>query len=169
MAAVRQEGVIHHAVPHFLAKWANEPQSVPLMLGIPTAILTLALVLRVPVESILGISRAGEQIVFSYSYMFPHWLLNSIFIFFSLLAFSAIVVGVRRFWRALEAGAARDGPVRPVRGLPASIATVIVSVFTHEKFALCTKASSRLFSHFAVFFGFAGPRPGRRLGRHRQT
>ena len=155
LAAVRQEGVVHYAVPRFLAKWANEPQSVPLMLGIPTALLTLALVLREPIESVLGMSRpTGDQIVFSYSHMFPHWLLNSFFIFFSLLAFSAVVVGVRRFWRAMEAGAARDGAFEPAKGLSASIATVIVSIFSHEKFALCTKARSRFFSHFAVFFGF---------------
>ena len=160
LAAVRQEGVVHFAVPRFLAKWANEPQSVPLMLGIPTALLTLALVLRQPIESILiegllGKSQPSvDQIVFSYSRMFPHWLLNCFFIFFSLLAFSAVVVGVRRFWQAMEAGAARDGPVEPVKSLSASIATVILSVFSHEKFAQCTKAHSRFFSHFAVFFGF---------------
>ena len=156
LAAVRQEAVVHYAVPRFLAKWANEPQSVPLMLGIPAALLTLALVLREPIEKyVLGISgETGDLIVFSYSRMLPHWLLNSFFMFFSLLAFSAVVVGVRRFWRAMEAGAARDGPVKPVKSLSASIAAVIVSIFSHEKFALCTKARMRFFSHFAVFFGF---------------
>jgi quinone-modifying oxidoreductase, subunit QmoC len=155
LAAVRQEGVVHYAVPRFLAKWANEPQSVPLMLGIPTALLALALVLKDPIENILGMSRpTGDRIVFSYSHMFPHWLLNSFFMFFSLLAFSAVVVGVRRFWQAMEAGAARDGAVEPAKSLFASIAAVIVSIFSHEKFALCTKARSRFFSHFAVFFGF---------------
>ena len=155
LAAVRQESVIDHAVPRFLAKWANEPQSVPLMLGIPTALLTLALVLREPIENVLGMARtAGDPIVFSYSRMFPHWLLNSFFIFFSLLACSAVVVGVKRFWRTLEAGAARDGPVEPAKSLFASIKVVIVSIFSHEKFAKCTEARSRFFSHFAVFFGF---------------
>jgi len=155
LAAVRQEAVVHYAVPRFLAKWANEPQSVPLMLGIPTALLTLALVFRELVERIPWMSRStGDRIVFSYSHMFPHWLLNCFFIFFSLLAFSAVVVGVRRFWQAMEAGAGRDGTVEPAKSLSASIATVILSVFSHEKFAMCTKARSRFFSHFAVFFGF---------------
>jgi quinone-modifying oxidoreductase subunit QmoC len=112
-------------------------------------------VVKDPVESLLGISPpAGEQIVFSYSRMFPHWLLNSFFIFFSLLAFSAVVAGVKRFWLAMEAGAAREGAFQPAKSLPASIRAVIVTIFSHEKFALCTKARLRFFSHFAVFFGF---------------
>ena len=155
LAAVRQEAVIHYAVPRFLAKWANEPQSVPLMLGIPTALLTLALIFREFVERMGLVSRSTDEVYrFSYSHMFPHWLLNSFFMFFSLLAVAAIVVGARRFWDAMEEGPTRIAGAGPVKSLGASIWAVILSVFSHEKFAMCTKARSRFFSHFAVFFGF---------------
>ena len=70
------------------AAGSASPSAIPLLLGIPAALLALALVVQGPIESALGISTEvefGESIVYPYSSMFPHWLLNSFFGFFSLL------------------------------------------------------------------------------------
>jgi len=162
LAAIRQESVAQHAVPGFLGRWVNEPSCIPLLLGIPTALLTLALCfslssLRDSLENLLGISSvAGEGIVYSYSHMFPHWLLNGFFLFFSVLVLVGLVASVGRFWKAMKARAAQAGPITPVKGLFPSILAALASVFTHDKFASCEKTHLRFYSHLCVFFGFLG-------------
>jgi quinone-modifying oxidoreductase subunit QmoC len=155
LAAVRQEGVLHYAFPRFLGRWVNQPEWLPLLLGIPIALLTLALVWKDPIESALGISRpAGDRILYNYSSVFPHWMLNAFFGFFSLLALVAILVGVVCFWRAMKVGVPPDRVANLGRGVVPSIFTTIKTVFTHDDFVQCTRASPRFLSHLCVFFGF---------------
>jgi len=155
LGAVRQEAVRHYAVPRFLGRWVNEPHCIPLVLGVATTLLTLALVVRDPVEKALSISHeARDRIIFHYSSFFPHWLLNTFFGLFSLLALLAVAVGVTRFWRAMKGAVPPDRIANPRMGLFPSILTTLKSVFRHDKFEQCTKARSRFFSHYLVFFGF---------------
>jgi quinone-modifying oxidoreductase subunit QmoC len=151
LAAVRQECVQHYAAPRFLARWLSQPACIPLLLTIPVALLTLALAVREPIENALGLSRqAGERILYSYSSVFPHWLLNTFFGLFSLLALGAMIAGVVRFWRALGAGS----DTARVRGLLPSLLTTLGRILAHDDFSRCTKARPRLVSHICVFFGF---------------
>jgi quinone-modifying oxidoreductase subunit QmoC len=155
LAAVRQEWVVNQAVPRFLARWANQPQATPLLLGIMAALLGLALYLKTPIADALGISdQAGRQIVFSYSSMMPRWLLNGFFIVMGVLVLLPVLRGVSRLWQATKKGAERSGSGRAPRGLFPSFAAALKSIISHEKFTLCTKAHSRYWSHLAVFFGF---------------
>ncbi|MFH1574860.1 MAG: quinone-interacting membrane-bound oxidoreductase complex subunit QmoC [Acidobacteriota bacterium] len=155
LGAVRREWVRHYSVPRFLGRWMNRPHCIPILLGIPTALLTLALVARDPVGRALGMApQADARIVYSYSTLFPHWLLNSFFAFFSLLVLLAVLGGVVRFWRALQASAARSSIPTGVRGLAPSIAAMLRKVVTHENFAQCSTARPRLISHVCVFSGF---------------
>ncbi len=155
MAAVRQECVQHHAVPRFLGRWVNEPAALPLMLGIPAALLTAALLLREPLENALGITKSvDERIVFAYSHMFPHWLLNAFFGLFTLLAFLALACGIVRFWRAMKAALPPDRVNASAGGLGSSFARALKSVITHENFSECTSARPRHAAHVCVFFGF---------------
>ena len=155
LGAVRQECVEHYAFPRFFGRWVNQPQCIPLLLGIPAALLALALILVDPMESALGISReVSEKIVFTYSSVFPHWLLNSLFGLILLLVISASTAGAVRFWRAICRSAMSNGAVVPAKSLFASIVATAKSIFSHEKFASCEKSSSRFWSHLCVFFGF---------------
>jgi quinone-modifying oxidoreductase subunit QmoC len=155
LAAVRRESVLHYAFPRFLGRWVNEPQWLPLLLAIPIALLTLALVWKDPIEKALGISRqAGERILYNYSSVFPHWMLNTFFGFFTLLVLVAILVGVARFWRAMQAAVPADRIAETGRGVVASILTTVKKVFIHDDFVQCTRASPRFLSHLCVFFGF---------------
>jgi quinone-modifying oxidoreductase subunit QmoC len=155
LAAVRREAVLHYGFPRFFARWVNEPQWAPFLLGIPAALLTLALLVRDPVQSALGLSpQAGERILYAYTTMFPHWLLNSFFGLLSLLVLLVVVVSVSRFWRAMKSTAAPDLSAAPAKALFPSILSTLRAVFTHSQFALCTQARPRLASHMCVLFGF---------------
>jgi len=155
LAAIRQQAVLHYAAPRFLGRWLSQPQSIPLVLGIPAALLTLALLARDPVANALGLSvqRTG-RIVFAYSSMFPRWMLNGFFGFFTLLALVAMLAGVFRFWGALKVAVPPDRYGGAAAGLIPSIVSTLARVVAHRDFASCTAARSRFISHVCTFFGF---------------
>jgi quinone-modifying oxidoreductase, subunit QmoC len=156
LAAIRQQAVLHYAAPRFLARWLTEPQSIPLVLGIPAALLTLALLARDPVGKVLGLAaHRTERIVFSYSSMFPQWLLDGFFGFFALLVLVVTLTGVFRLWRAMTVAVSpqdRDGV--SAAGLIPSMASTLVRVVTHRDFASCTATRSRFIAHACTFLGF---------------
>jgi quinone-modifying oxidoreductase subunit QmoC len=155
LGAVREACVRHYAVPRLLGRWVNRPHCIPLLLGIAAALLTLALLARDPLADALGMApHAGEDIVFAYSSLLPHWLLNMFFGLFTVLALLAVIAGTLRFWGAMKAALPRDRRLNPAKGLLASIATTLGKIILHDRFDLCTKARSRLLSHICVFFGF---------------
>jgi len=126
-----------------------------LLLGLAAALLTLAIAARGPIESLLGLSRtAGDRIVYAYSKIFPHWLLNAFFGLFCALAALAVLVGALRFWRAMRGALPPDSVDGPARKLLPSALSAVRSVFLHDKFTQCTQARPRLLSHACVFFGF---------------
>ena len=157
LSAVRHECLHHYAFPRFLGRWVNQPQCIPLLLGIPIALLTLALLARDPIESALGITEStGDMIVYPYSGLFPHWMLNTFFGFFFLLVLGATFVGVARFWRAMKT-TLPPGPAAPEsKGLGRSILSTLKKAFSHDNFNQCTTARPRFAAHLCVFFGFLG-------------
>jgi len=155
LAAIRRESILHYAMPRFLARLMNQQKYIPLRLGIPAILLGLALLFRDRLGSAMGFATTvGEDIVYSYSPMFPHWLLNSFFGFFSLLAFVAVVVGLVRFWRAMTAGYAWWGEPKVKKGILASIVATFRKVITHDNFTKCRARNSRAVAHYLLFFGF---------------
>jgi quinone-modifying oxidoreductase subunit QmoC len=156
LAAVRQEIVVHNSFPRFLGRWVNRPQYLPFLLGIPATLLGLALYLKDPLEKAMGITReSGERIVYSYSHMLPHWLLNSYFIIISVLVLLAVIVGTARFWQALRNADSENGNLAPARSFISSVVIVFQNIITHKNFDTCTTFRSRYISHMSVFFGFA--------------
>ena len=155
LAAVRRESVLHYATPRFLATVMNQRKHIPLRLGIPAVLLGLALLFKNGIGNALGFTAPiGEDIVYSYSPMFPHWLLNIFFGFFGLLALLAVVVGLVRFWRALSTAHAWWGSTAPQKGIGASILATFKKVITHDNFTMCRARNSRAVAHFLLFFGF---------------
>ncbi len=155
LASIRQVIIEHFSFPRFLGRWVRKPQYIPLLLAIPAILLGLALMAREPVANALGLSTlSADRVVYSYSSFFPHWLLNSFFLFFGALALLAAVVGVTRFWRVLKSWGAGNGLVPTGKGLGASFWTALKKIITHENFTTCTTENSRLVPHFCVFFGF---------------
>ena len=155
LAAVRRESVIHYAAPRFLARWVSRPRFVPLLLGLPALLLGLAIVFQQQIGNALGFATPpGQPIVYSYSPMLPHWLINSFFGLFTLVALLGAVVGLARFVRVMKAPHVWGATGPPERSLAGSAWIAIKQLFTHDKFTSCTAAHSRPLSHFLVFFGF---------------
>lgn len=155
LGAIRQQCVLHYAFPRFFARWVSRPAFIPLLLAIPAILLGLAARYREPVGEALGFSvPMGDEIVYSFIPMFPHWLLNSFFGVFCTLAFLAAVIGVTRFVRALKKSRVWGEDAKPVKGLFSSIGSVLLKVVTHDRFTSCETDHSRSISHFFVFFGF---------------
>ncbi len=155
LASIRQEIIEHFAVPRFLGRWVRQPQYAPLLLAIPAVLLGLALVVRDPIEKALGFSaRLSDRIVFPYYSVLPHWMLNSFFLLFSVLALLAATLGVVRFWRAMKAKDMASGFAPSGKTLRSSVVTALRQIITHENFTVCTTETPRFLPHFCVFFGF---------------
>ena len=156
LAAIRRESILHYAFPRFLATWVSKPHYIPLVLLFPTVLIGLGFLFKEAIVNLFNIAPdTGNKITYSYSAWFPHWFLDSFFIFFSLLALTAVIVGVTRFWRAMKASSTHDSAA-PVKGIWASIWAVLKSILRHDHFSGCISAHSRYASHWLVFFGFLG-------------
>ena len=155
LGAVRQQCVIHYALPRFMARMVGDPRFIPVLLAIPALLLWLALHFRDLLGSALGFAPpTGQEIVYSFTPLLPHWLLNTFFGFFGLLAFLAAAVGVTRFARALQKSPVWGEDPQPVKGFGTSLITVLRKILTHENFTFCETDHRRSISHFGVFFGF---------------
>ena len=155
LAAVRQEWIVHNAVPGFLARWVHQPQSALLLLGIMTVLLGGALYLKDPVGRVLGFSEElGTKIVFSYSSMLPRWMLNLFFLVLGVLAILTVLRGVIRLRKKMKTTFMQSESGAPKKKLIPSIGAALKCIFLHENFSLCTEAHPRYWSHMAVFFGF---------------
>jgi len=155
LGAVRQQAIIHYALPGFMARWVGNPRFIPLLLAIPAVLLWLVIALRDRIGNALGFEApTGEEIVYSFTPLLPHWLLNGFFGLFGLLALLAAVGGVWRFARALTRSDTWGEDAKPVKGWWASLGTVLAKILTHHNFTFCETDHRRSISHFGVFFGF---------------
>jgi quinone-modifying oxidoreductase subunit QmoC len=155
LAAVRQEWVIEHAVPRFFARWAHQPQSVLLLLGVMTVLLGAALRLKDPIARVLGMSEElSPEIVISYSSMLPRWMLNLFFLVLGVLAILSMLRGVVYLWKSMKSKVMQQNPDLSRKKLIPSIGAAIKDILVHKKFTQCTEARPRYWSHMLVFFGF---------------
>jgi quinone-modifying oxidoreductase subunit QmoC len=151
LAAVRQKSIEHHAFPNFLARAVNQVKFYPLLLVmVPALLLTLALVLRGPVEAILPFEEHGDAF---YAGFFPHWLLIGFYSSFTTISFLGLLVGLARFWRGMAASDKEQGR-EPVLGVIPSVIRIVTSTLVHDRFAKCTDKAGRRLSHLMAFYGF---------------
>jgi quinone-modifying oxidoreductase subunit QmoC len=155
LAALRQENIIQYSFPRFVGRWVSRPAFIPLLLAVPIILLTLALALKVPIENWLDLSRSvGEEIIYSYSAIFPRWLLNGFFFIVSGFVGIVVLIGIFRFLSAIKGSYSDNGNIAPKNSLASSIFMTIKDILGHENFAKCTTAKPRFWSHLLVFFGF---------------
>jgi quinone-modifying oxidoreductase subunit QmoC len=155
LGAVRQQAIIHYALPRFLARWVGNPRYIPLLLAIPAVLLWLAISFRDRIGGALGFHVPTEdEIVFSFTPLLPHGRLDSVVGLFGAFALLAAVVGIWRFARALKRSETWGENPKPVKGVGASVATVLAKILTHYNFTFCETDHRRSISHFGVFFGF---------------
>ncbi len=155
LGAVRQQAVIHYAMPRFLARLVGNPRFIPLLLAIPALLLGGAMAYRDAIGGALGLSApTGQEIVYSFTPLLPHWLINLFFGFFGIVALLGAGVGVARFAGALSRSDAWGENPTPVKGWGNSFVTTVRKILTHENFTFCETDHRRSISHFGVFFGF---------------
>jgi quinone-modifying oxidoreductase, subunit QmoC len=155
LGGIRQQCILHYAFPRFLARWVSRPAFIPLLLAIPAVLLGLAIRYREPLGEALGMTGPGmDTIVYSFMPSLPHWLINSFFGFFAVLAFIAAVIGLVRFTRGIKRSHVWGEDPEPVKGILPSMGSVFLKIFAHDKFTTCETDHSRSISHFFVFFGF---------------
>jgi len=151
LSAIRRLAIVHYGFPNFLAKWSNKPRFLPVLFFISTLILSFAILAREAIEKCLGIeNEISQKIVFASTTMFPHWLLNTLFLSISGLVFIILLVGGIRFFLAMKHTDGRP----PAKGFASSIFATIRKIITHNEFRKCTTEERRFFSHICVFFGF---------------
>jgi quinone-modifying oxidoreductase subunit QmoC len=66
----------------------------------------------------------------------------------------AAIVGVRRYWRAIDAASPARPPGAPRTTIPRSLWTVLKSIAIHDQFTPCTTRQTRAVSHLCLVFGF---------------
>ena len=142
--------------PRFLARWVSQAEvSFPSSWPSRRSFWGWQARYREAIGEALGLSvPMGDSIVYSFIPMFPHWLLNSFFGSFCFLSLVAAVIGVWRFARGLKVLTVWGPDPKPVKGVMASIGSVLLRVVNHDRFTSCDTDHSRSISHFFVFFGF---------------
>lgn len=152
LSAVRKMVISHYSFPSFLAKIAEKPRFLPFLFLIPALLLGLALLAKDSIESHFGFSKAVTQrIIYPSTPIFPHWLLNSLFLSFGFFVFISAFVSIIRFWGAMKK---TEGNINKAKGLCGSILSALKDIITHDKFLQCTTNKARFLSHACIFFGF---------------
>ncbi len=153
LRAIRAISFRHFAFPSFMGKVVGEAKYWPIMLLIPVAVLLLGLAmtghLHIP---------AGEHV--ELRDFFPLYLVDAIFITFTLLAVLSLGFGLWNFLQgihgnAISEGYAEDKPLVPGDYVK-SLISVIPTILLHSKFKLCTTNRDRYFAHILLLFGFVG-------------
>jgi len=155
LAMLRQESIVNYSFPQFMGRLVNRPQGIPLLLGLAVALLSLALYAKEPLGNLLGFSPdLSRNIVYSYSSIFPHWLLNLFFFSFSALAMIIVSSGAYRMWQNLIRVNADGLKINPAKSFGSCLKTVFKKIIFHSDFSTCEKTRTRYLSHSLIFFGF---------------
>ena len=150
MAATRDLQIETYSFPRFMGRIPADRRYLPLAVAIPAALVGL-LVLTAAVFFEDGSAVPEGDILFEH-FIGHGWL--DIFTL-SLVGVVAVLsaVGLRRFWRALQAtvppGTVRQPLGRALRG-------TVGEVLSHEGFDDCTTSHARRRAHMALFYGFLG-------------
>jgi quinone-modifying oxidoreductase subunit QmoC len=152
LRAIRAVSFRHFAFPRFMGKIVGEAKYWPVMLAIPVAVLLFGLLVTGHLHFPTGEIDFRE--------LFPLYLVDTIFITFTLLAMVSLGFGVWNFLQgihanAIEEGYAEDKPLA-MGDFVKSLVSVIPTILFHNKFKLCNTNRDRYLSHLLVFLGFVG-------------
>ncbi len=155
MAAIRKETIVHYASPRFLARWIEQPRSLPFLFVVPAVMLWLTISYRDRLAEVLDIQQClGNKIVYSHSFFLPHWLLIFFFSILVLFVLSVTTISAFHFWQSMKDRAIARGEYKKARSISSCITFALKRILTHDNFGLCDDSRSRFLPHFCVFFGF---------------
>lgn len=147
-ASLRRLTINNYAVPGFISRWIQQPWYLPVLIAFPAVLLFLVLL----VTGNLGIPEGHVE----YAKMFSHATINTFYITFATLAVLAAVVGLSRYWKAMNRLQGINGTGAAQKSVVASVIAVLGEVLTHSRFRKCTDEKNRMVSHFSVLWGFLG-------------
>ncbi|MFC1628905.1 quinone-interacting membrane-bound oxidoreductase complex subunit QmoC [Gemmatimonadota bacterium] len=154
LAAVREQSIKHYATPQFLAGMVNRVKQIPVMfMMMPGILLLLALLLRHPIEGMLGLGGSVHDEAF-YASFFPHWLLIAFYTSLTMLAFVGLIGGLFKYWKAMKAADLAKGRQIGETGVLTSFIRTVIAVLTHKQFGRCTQRVNRKTTHLYAFYGF---------------
>lgn len=153
LAAMRRMMVQEYSIPGFLTNWVNRPAFLPLMMLIPALLLAFALTVRDPLAEAFGFAtHHGEGM--QYANLFPHWLLIGFFTFFLSVAVFLAVLGIFRFWCAMNSADIKAGRKPAGKSVTQCLWTTFRDILTHQRFGKCKSSASRKNAHLGAFYGF---------------
>jgi len=154
LAAVREQAIKHYATPQFLAGMVNKVKQIPVMFMLmPGILLLLAILLRHPIEGLLGLGGSVHDEAF-YASFFPHWLLIAFYTSLTMLAFVGLLGGLFKYWKAMKAADLADGRQIGETGIITSFIRTVTTILLHRQFGRCTQRGNRQWTHLFAFYGF---------------
>ena len=154
LSAVREQAINHYATPQFLAGLVNRIRQVPVMfMLVPGILLLLALLLRHPIEGLLGLGGSVHDEAF-YASFFPHWLLITFYTSLTMLAFVGLLGGMFKYWKAMKRADLTAGRNIGETGIITSLIRTVTAILLHRQFGKCTQRGNRQLTHLFAFYGF---------------
>lgn len=154
LSAVREQAIKHYATPQFLAGLVNRIRQVPVMfMLVPGILLLLALLLRHPIEGLLGLGGSVHDEAF-YASFFPHWLLIAFYSSLTMLAFVGLLGGMFKYWKAMKRADLTAGRNIGETGIITSLILTVTAILLHRQFGKCTQRGNRQLTHLFAFYGF---------------
>ena len=154
LAAVREQAIKHYATPQFLAGLVNRIKQIPVMfMLVPGILLLLALLLRHPIEGLLGLGGSEHDEAF-YASFFPHWLLITFYTSLTMLAFVGLLGGMFKYWKAMKTADLTAGRNIGETGIITSLIRAVTAILLHRQFGRCTQRGNRQLTHLFAFYGF---------------
>ncbi len=147
LSAVRSYIIEFFAFPKFMGRLAQNPKYLLLLLLIPAII-----IFGISYVHLNGnYSQLAERTII-FERLFPHSVVDPLFIFGNILAFTFAGIALSRFWKNLTLFA----PSENKKGFIPVFIKTIIEFFSHKNFNACSTDSSRFWGHLLIFYGFAG-------------
>ena len=166
MAVARQSAIEHYATPSVLARLVASPKGLPILLAIPAVLMLIAIAVtggfsageatghgHFFANGIFAAGGEGFKLPVDFDHFFAHYPIIIFFTGLTGLAMLGAVLGLVRFWKAMEASTPGDPAAKQGSIASAAIET-IKDILTHKKFTECEATKTRYWGHMLVFYGF---------------
>lgn len=157
LGAIRKMTISEYSPTPF-AKMAGDSKYLLLLFAIPVLLFLSYIVPKGYLDfSAIPRGEDGGIVYAKFMPVFPQ--IDVTFGLAALFAVACFVVGIRKYWSAMSAGAQLDGNRAGTRlkgNIMNSITATVVDILTHRRFQKCNVTKGRSTAHLLVFYAFAG-------------
>jgi len=169
LSAVRSAAISEYARPKFLADAVNDPQKLPLLIGVPALWFAIFALITVyakdtmtKIFDVFGIgwshAHEGAEHVISHADFFSTWFVDMTFVPLALAVTIIFILGLKNFLTDIHENAVSEGKsstaILDYKGLFQALRRVIPTVLKHDKFNECESNSDRATPHMMVLYAF---------------